>query len=230
MVAIAGSSVGDLGELLRDKRMHPAVFRVFEDVCSRAEIEGAVLEVGAVAGPDSLLMMPCLRRLPSRIGLNLDGAMAGECAGYPIVVGNANAMTAFADGSFSAVLCNATLEHDRYFWKTLAEIQRVTAPGGLIAIGVPGYAGMGLAGSAPGGSWFGRLFGLLARGAHLDWIRASTVTLGVHNFPGDYYRFSEQAVRDVFMEGLVDVSIRLVMSPPRIIGWGRKPCVTATPT
>jgi SAM-dependent methyltransferase len=210
--------------------MHPAVFRVFEEVCSRAEIRGAVLEVGAVPGPDSLLMMPCLSRLPSRLGLNLDRAMGGECADYQIVQGNANEMTDFADGAFSAVLCNATLEHDRYFWKTLAEIRRVTEPGGLIAIGVPGYAGMGLVNSAPRDSWSGRFLKLFARGARADWIRASTVTLGVHNFPGDYYRFSEQAVREVFLDGLVDVSVRLVLSPPRIIGWGRKPCVLARPT
>jgi hypothetical protein len=54
--------------------------------------------------------------------------------------------------------------------------------------------------------------------------------LGVHNFPGDYYRFSEQAVREVFMDGLVDVSVKLVLTPPRIIAWGRKPCAAAVPT
>jgi hypothetical protein len=35
--------------------MHPTVYRVFEDICSREEIRGAVLEVGAVPGDDSLL-------------------------------------------------------------------------------------------------------------------------------------------------------------------------------
>jgi ubiquinone/menaquinone biosynthesis C-methylase UbiE len=175
-------------------------------------------------------MMPCLSRLPSRVGLNLDRAPGGECTGCHFVQGNANEMTGFADGAFSAVLCNATLEHDRHFWKTLSEIHRVTEPGGLVAIGVPGYASMGLVNSAPRDSWFGRFLRLFARGAHSDWIGASTVTLGVHNFPGDYYRFSEQAVREVFMEGLVDVSVRLVLNPPRIIGWGRKPCAMAGPS
>jgi hypothetical protein len=39
-------------------------------------------------------------------------------------------------------------------------------------------------------------------------------------FPGDYYRLSEQAVRDVFLEGMKDVSIRTVLVPPRITDAG----------
>jgi SAM-dependent methyltransferase len=204
--------------------MHPTVYRAFEGICSREAIHGAVLEVGAVPGEDCLLRMPCLRHLPGRVGLNLDGG--GPHDGYEILAGDANAMTAFEDGRFAAVLCNATLEHDRRFWKTLAEIRRVTAPGGLIAIGVPGYAGMGPDGFAPRHSLLGRLIRVvLACGEtpEADTLLAGTVTLGVHNHPGDYYRFSEQAVREVLMEGLVDVSVHTVMHPPRIIGVGRKP-------
>lgn len=180
-----------------------------------------MLEVGAVPGEESLLRLPSLRGAASKIGINLDEAV--DCGDYRIVQGNANAMSLFADGQFAAVLCNATLEHDRFFWKTLGEIQRVTAPGGFVAIGVPGYVGMGLESLAPRSTVLGALLRYCARGKHSDTIRASAVTLGVHNFPGDYYRFSEQAVRDVFMAGLVDISTRVVMVPPRIIAWGRKP-------
>jgi len=200
--------------------MHAAVYRVFEEVCARAAIDGPVLEVGAVPGGDGLLQMDCLRGVPERVGLNLEGADCGE---YRIARGDANAMTAFADGRFAAVLCNAMLEHDPFFWKTLAEIRRVTAPGGLIAIGVPGYADTGLHTIAPARSWFGRLLWACRLGPYSDMTRAGTVTLGVHNFPGDYYRFSEQAVREVFMGGLVGVTTRVVMAPPRIIAWGRTP-------
>jgi hypothetical protein len=201
--------------------MHPAVYQVFEEICTVAAIRGRVLEVGAVPGPESLLRMPCLRHVEARVGLNLEGG--GQYDGYEIRTGNANAMTGFADGEFSAVLCNATLEHDRCFWKSIAEIHRVTAPGGLITIGVPGYAGMGLATFAPPGSWFGRFLAWFARGSYSDLLGAGTVTLGVHNFPGDYYRFSEQAVREVFLAGLADIQVRLVLNPPRIIARGRKP-------
>lgn len=48
-------------------------------------------------------------------------------------------MDCFEDQKFDAVLCNAVLEHDKYFWKTIAEIKRVTKPDGLIVIGTPGY-------------------------------------------------------------------------------------------
>jgi SAM-dependent methyltransferase len=201
--------------------MHPAVFGVFDEICSQAGICGAVLEVGAVPGPDSLLRLPCLRDTVPKLGLNLDGG--GDCGGYHILQGNANAMTEFTDGRFDAVLCNATLEHDRCFWRTVAEIHRVTKPGGFIAIGVPGYAGMGLDTLPLLRSLWGRLLRLFARGANADTLGASTVTLGVHNYPGDYYRFSEQAVREVFMAGLTDVAVRTVLSPPRLIAWGRKP-------
>jgi SAM-dependent methyltransferase len=201
--------------------MHPTVYAVFEEVCTRVRIRGAVLEVGAVPGPDSLLRLPCLAHATSKIGINLEGG--GDCGVYDIVQGNANEMRNFADGQFGAVLCNATLEHDRCFWKTVAEIYRVTAPGGFIAIGVPGYAGMGLDRLLPRRSLFGLLLWLFGHGPHEDMVRAGTVTLGVHNFPGDYYRFSEQAVREIFMAGLADISIRRVMNPPRIIAWGRKP-------
>lgn len=191
--------------------MHPTDYRVYEEVCAQAAIDGPVLEVGAVPGADSLLRMDCLRHLPGRVGLNLEGA---DCGDYTIVEGNANAMSTFADGQFAAVLCNATLEHDRCFWKTVAEIRRVTAPGGFVAIGVPGYVGMGLHALAPSPT---------SLGPYADVIGASTLTLGVHDYPGDYYRFSEQAVREVFMEGLTSVVTRVVMLPPRIIAWGRKP-------
>src|SRR4051794_8727852 len=122
--------------------MHPAVYRVFADVCSQVDLRGPVLEIGAVPGPDSLLRLDALRPIGPRIGLNLQGG--GACDGYEILRANANDMSCFADGSFKTVLSNATLEHDPQFWKTLAEIHRVTAPGGFIAIGVPGYAGMGM--------------------------------------------------------------------------------------
>ena len=201
--------------------MHPAVYRVFETICSQAKIQGWVLEVGAVPGPDSLLRMPCLAHLESKVGLNLEGG--GACGDYEIKQGNANLMTDFTDGQFAAVVCNATLEHDRCFWKTVAEIHRVTAPGGLIAIGVPGYAGMGPNSFAPEHSSFARLLRAFGLKTNADDLQAATFTLGVHNFPGDFYRFSEQAVREVFMAGLTHVEVHTVLNPPRFIAWGRKP-------
>ena len=64
--------------------------------------------------------------------------------------------------------------------------------------------------------------GLAARVLRFDPIAVGTPTLGVHAYPGDYYRFSEQAVKEVFLEGLAHPRTRVVMNPPRIIGWGRR--------
>ena len=165
--------------------------------------------------------MPCLAGCEAKLGLNLAGGRAG--GDYEIKQGNANAMTDFTDGQFAAVLCNAVLEHDPFFWMSVAEIRRrVTAAGGLIVIGVPGYAGMGPSTFAPRHSLLSLVLKAFERGAYADVFQAGTVTLGVHNFPGDFYRFSEQAVREVLMAGLRDIQIRTVLNPPRFIAWGRK--------
>lgn len=201
--------------------MSPDVYRAFEEICAPAAIRGPVLEIGAVPGPDSLLRLPALRHASRRVGLNL----APPCtdAGAEIFQGNANDMRLFADGTFAAVVCNATLEHDPFFWKTLAEIRRVTAPGGFVAIGVPGYGGMGPDTFLAPGSPLRRPLRWFARLTRSDILLAGAVTLGEHHYPGDFYRFTAQAVREVFLGGFADVSVRRVMNPPRFIGSGRKP-------
>lgn len=130
-------------------------------------------------------------------------------------------MPGFGDDSFDTVLCNSVLEHDRFFWRTLAEMKRVTRPGGVIGIGVPGYAKLPLERTAS------RLARTLAwirvPGRIRDPLGASTLTLQIHDHPGDYYRFSPQAVAEVFLEGLVDTELHTLMLPPRVIGFGVKP-------
>ena len=201
--------------------MSPEVYQAFEKVLKEAGLSRSVLEVGAVPGPLNLLEMECLRKIPERVGVNLEKPAQGE--GWKIIQGDSRAMDFFKDASFEAVLCNSTLEHDPYFWKTLAEMRRVAAPGGLMVLGVPGFAGMGLRALAPRS----RLLRALLRGA--AWIArdeslaSGSLTLGEHFFPGDYYRFTEQAMREVLLEGLVGVEVRKIMSPTRWIGWGRKP-------
>jgi SAM-dependent methyltransferase len=201
--------------------MSPEVYAAFEHICRSEAVEGPVLEVGAWPGPDSLLHLPSLAGIPEKVGLNME-PVASEPT-IRTVLGNANQMDMFADGTFGCVLCNSTLEHDARFWLTLAEIRRVTKPGGLVVIGVPGFRGMGPRHLAPPGSAVGRIIHLLAGMTKHDALMAATSTLGVHNFPGDYYRFTEQAVREVFFEGLTEPRIRWVMTPPRVIGWARKP-------
>lgn len=196
--------------------MHAAVFETYDRICLARRAGGRVLEVGATPSDDTLLCLPSLREAESLVGINLDGPHRHR--GFEIVRGDANRMACFPDAAFDTVLCNATLEHDPKFWLTLSEIRRVAKPGAVVAIGVPGFARL------PCDT---RLRRLLAIPGLPRWIRVpaealscSTLTLQVHEYPGDYYRFSPQAVREVFCEGLRDVSVDMLLVPPRSIGSG----------
>jgi SAM-dependent methyltransferase len=164
---------------------------------------------------DSLLCLPCLAHVKSKTGINLDGPHSYR--DFRILRADANCMPCFPDESFDAVLCNSVLEHDKYFWKSIHEIHRVTRPGGLIVIGVPAYA-------EHRASRLGRVLrriGIFS--ALLDSLDASTLTLRTHHFPADYYRFSPQTVQEVLLEGLIETQSHTVMLPPRVIGVGVKP-------
>lgn len=197
--------------LTASRDMHPQVYQAFEKICRERNAGGAVLEVGAIASGKTLLAMECLAKAPEKVGINLKPQ--SPYADFQIVEGNANAMSMFPDERFDTVLSNATLEHDRHFWKTIAEIHRVTKPGGLIVIGVPGYTGL----------FDPLLRRLRGRRKRRGWLFDSTLTFRVHNAPGDFYRFSEQAVAEVFLDGLRNVQVESIMVPPRIIGSGVKP-------
>ena len=195
--------------------MHDSVRAAFGQLCRRHGASGAVLEIGALPQDDTLLVLPELAQATRRVGINLDGPSV--FGGFEIVGGNANAMPQFADGSLDLVLCNAVLEHDPRFWLTIAEIRRVLRVGGLAMIGVPGYArGQGI--------WarVAARIGQVVSSAWLDGMAASTPVLQVHDYPGDFYRFSEQAMREVFFDGFDVLEQRAVMAPPRLIGVGRK--------
>ncbi len=202
--------------------MHERVFAEFESVCRARGAGGAVLEIGAVPGPEALLCLPALAGATEKVGVALDGP--SRHADFEILRANANDLSCFEDARFDTVLTNSVLEHDPRFWLTLAEIRRVARPGALVAIGVPGYGPRRLTRGA-------RLVGAMASvpllgrplRAWADALSASTPTLVVHRFPGDYYRFGEQAVRDVLLAGLEEVEVRTVLVPPRYVGAGRRP-------
>ena len=199
--------------------MHRVLFAEFDRVCRTRSAGGRVLEVGSVPTPSSLLNLPALSGASEKVGINLEGA--SQYRDFKIVAGDANRMDIFADSSFDVVLCNAMLEHDRYFWRTIDEIHRVTRLGGLIVLGVPGYRPLW------GEQFVHRAFRApllraLGRNATLNSLSTATLTFEVHDAPGDYYRFSEQAVRDVLLGGCRDVDVRSLMLPPRFIGAGVK--------
>lgn len=199
--------------------MHSKIFAEFERICARRGAAGDVLEVGAVPSDDSLLCLKALAGAKSKVGVNLEGP--AHFRDFEILRADANELSCFPGESFDTVLCNSVLEHDKYFWKSAGEMRRVTRPGGLIVFGVPGFI------TLPAERTASRLARLLSRlritPSLLDPLDASTLTLRTHAFPGDYYRFSPQAVREVLLDGLEDTGLHTLMVPPRIIGVGVKP-------
>lgn len=55
-----------------------------------------------------------------------------------IVMASYDIKKKFKKGSFDCVICCETLEHDRYFWKTLGNIHWVLKKGGYFILSVPG--------------------------------------------------------------------------------------------
>ncbi|MGK2859604.1 MAG: class I SAM-dependent methyltransferase [Thermoanaerobaculia bacterium] len=201
--------------------MHPKTYQEFERVCAVHGAGGSVLEIGATPHDTTLLCMNSLRGATAKIGVNLDGPWRHR--DFEILRGDANALE-FGDESFDVVLCNAVLEHDRYFWRSIAEIRRVTRPGGLVVIGTPGYTRF------PADERMSRIklrfMNVVWRLRFLDrvhWLLKSTPTVEIHDAPGDYYRFSPQAFLEVLFEGMDKVEVNTIMFPPIIVGSGLKP-------
>jgi SAM-dependent methyltransferase len=172
--------------------------RRYHDIIRRTGVRPErALEVGGLMGESSLLRFPELAGA-DRYCLNLVEMPSKD--GITAVKGNANDMRdVFGSNWFDLVLCSATLEHDKRFWRSVIEMRRVLRPGGLLIISVPGYI----------------------KDPETDHGR-STHTYRVH-YSFDYYRFSEQAVRQVFFEGMERIRVRPFMMPPRIFGHGYKP-------
>jgi len=173
-----------------------------------------------VDNADCLLHLPAFDHSIEKTGVNL--IAQNNTGPIRFISQNANDLSCFKDNYFDAVVCNSMLEHDAMFWKTLAEIRRVTANNGVVVIGVPGYAGMGLNHVFKKRNLLQKAMQLFARLYDNKALSASTLTLGEHFFPGDYYRFSEHAVREVFFAGFTDVKIYKTLNPPRFIGVGKK--------
>jgi len=180
-------------------------------------MKGPFLEVGAAPGPNSILAGPYFQGKPDRVGLNLrNNEMLDDHSGHPITFHqcNSNDMRGqFADGHFTTVLSNAVIEHDKYFWRSLDEMKRVLAPGGIMAVGAPGY----IAGK------------FVKKGLLDETAKNATITLDLHA-PPDYWRFSRAAFKDVICEGLELLELSVINRIPIIIAVARKPLTGLLPT
>jgi SAM-dependent methyltransferase len=196
-----------------------SVYALFDLLCQQHGARGNVLEVGAMPQADTLLTLPSLQACTMRVGVNAE--LAGSVAGGAILRGDGHHLSMFADDTFDVVLSNATLEHDPAFWLTLQAMRRVLKAGGLLIIGVPGY-GAPRNPARRVAARVGRAWGSLPLAAPLQAFGAGTPTLVPHDFPGDYYRFSAQAMREVLLAGTEVLTVASVAMPPRLVGAGRR--------
>jgi len=180
------------------------LFAHYQDLAKRYVLRGPCLEIGAAAGHKALLSAPCFADF-ERVAINL--SQQTHVDGIRFERGNSNDMRAlFGDGQFGTVLSNAVLEHDRYFWRSVDEMKRVLASGGLLMVGAPGFIPLSQTAATIGG---------------FDAQDKATITYNVHAKP-DYWRFSRQAFLDVIFEGLELLELKVVGRVPRLVGVGRK--------
>lgn len=183
--------------------MSPEVFNTFTQILSQRlqpSNECAALEIGA--GSWTLLSAPALNNA-KKFALNLRfDKLSPELQQTQVVIGNGNKLD-FEDESFDCVMSCSVIEHDKYFWKSLAETKRVLKKGGLFIVGVPIYMTL-----------------------PTDY-KHTTLTYARHGlaYNADFYRFSEQAVREVFFEGYAEVTDEIIVRRypnPYMVAAGRK--------
>jgi SAM-dependent methyltransferase len=183
--------------------MSPKVFVAFADILGkrfRPSPGCSVLEIGASAW--TVLAIPLLQHA-RKIALNLrfnDVSALSQQA--QLILGNSNAL-GFPNETFDCVISCSALEHDPYFWRTVAETRRVLKKGGVFVVGVPIY-----------------------RTLPTDY-RRTTLTYARHGvaYNADFYRFSEQAVREIFFEGYAAVTDEVLVRRypnPYLVAAGRK--------
>jgi SAM-dependent methyltransferase len=183
--------------------MTPDVHKAFEALVGDAFTSPpqAVIEVGA--SHKTLLDIPIFQA-SRRVALNVafDAKARKKLSAYELLEASGNAIP-LESGSFDCVVSSSTLEHDREFWKTIAEIDRLLSPGGVFVVGVPIYMEL-----------------------PTDMFH-STLTFALHGkrYNADFYRFSEQAVREVLLRGMQPVGEMIVnrYPAPYIVAAGRKP-------
>src|SRR4051812_20892405 len=110
----------------------PKVFDTFAQIVAEHFADRAprsALEVGA--GSKTLLSLPQFES-SRRVALNMLEFKSPnkELRKCELVVGNSNDMPYFANGEFDCIMSCSVLEHDKYFWKSVRECQRILAPGG----------------------------------------------------------------------------------------------------
>lgn len=199
-----------INNLIKLILMHLKIYKKIEEILHQNNVSGKILEVGAMPSTESLLASKILDGC-DKVGINLIGSKS--FADFKIIEGNANNMNMFKDETFDCVVCNAVLEHDKYFWKSISEMKRILKKNGLLIIGTPSYTNF----------WVHKITRfIVGKNFVSDFFENMTFCFKIHDYPGDYYRYSEQTHKDVFLKGFKNVQIQTLMCPPRTISYGFK--------
>jgi len=188
---------------------------VYREICTQFDMSGSILEIGCGPSEYTVLNMDILKDAKFKVGINLQHYTHYEH--FHVIECNSNDMhDLFDDNTFDVIFSICVLEHDKYFWKSLEEIRRVIKPGGLFLLAVPALANnMNMC--------------KYVIDEHKEQIKNmdilnSTLTYCVHNAPGDYWRFTEQAYKEILLEGFIDIEYSLFLMPPIIVGYGTRVC------
>lgn len=182
-------------------------------LCRRGNLEGSVLEVGCGPSKNTLLNRTIFKHSKYRVGINLIGYT--HYREFKVIKCNAHDMKeTFDENTFDIVLCNMVLEHDPLFWKSLEEINRVIKKGGLFVLGVPAVISNVNKSKLTIGTQVAKV--------NKNMLLNSTITYRVHNAPGDYWRFTEQAYKEVLMQGFEKIVCSSFLLPPLLLGSGIK--------
>jgi ubiquinone/menaquinone biosynthesis C-methylase UbiE len=200
--------------------MNKWYYEAFEKIFKEKKIKGKILEIGSNGGPRSLLASKYLKNT-EKVGIELD-VKEKSTKKLKVIKCNSNDMSIFKDEAFDCVMSSSVLEHDKYFWKSLAEMNRVLRKGGLLILSAPSYK------KDKTLSIRGLLATIMGNHKLSHALRNSSPTYRLHqstkNPPAyfDYYRFSENTFRQVFFEGYEKIETITVMAPPHTIGYGYK--------
>lgn len=172
--------------------MSPKVYEAFRKLVHENKLaqvpDPKVIEIGA----GSVTLLDLFPETAERIALNPIISKELELRKDIQAVKGTSYSIPSGDSSVDVVMSCSVLEHDKYFWKSLEEIKRVLKNGGVFIVGVPAYQ-------------------------KLPWdFMNTTFTYKRHGFAynADFYRFSEQCVRELLLENFQNKSIQVVRRWP----------------
>ena len=171
-------------------------------------LQGPILEITLGTRQSAILSAPFFAGFERHVLLTGE---SGEDAGTHFHKGNPNDMVQlFDDACFTTVIWDRALERDALFWRTVAEIKRVLAPGGALMLCTRGFVKT-------------NKFGIKVVGANGNPVPFMTATSAVAAVGGDYLRFSPQGLRKTVLDGFDVREVRSTFMVPHLFAVAVKP-------